>query len=835
MASPFRIFRKYQKMLLVVAGVVLMFVFVIGDSLVAYLGGSPRSDQTGRDANTVAVTWDTGSLTNREVDQLVSQQHLVSAFLRGIHDAGVRSALLAGVEPSQLRVQPLQSLVSQPREEGVVATKLFAEAAYDAGIRVSDEAIIKYLDELGRQRVSRDDMREMLKQAGGGRVPIQYVMDALREELLAHSYLASFQFAFRTVTPEQGYQDWLRVNDRIVVEAAAVPVDSFVVEVPDPTEADLKDLFEEHKMREPQPDLIGQVEFPSPVPGFRIPRKIDVQFIQAEYDQFLAKVENEITEEEIAKFYDDNKDPLFIKAETGLFDDDAATADQAGEARGDAGTNTEQTESTDTPETSPPATESGPPAENGQTQSATTPSSSPAAGGETPAEGSPSENNQSSRRNDPRQRSVFRLTALAQEQSSQAEDASTEPATEAVDSSPATQPDNSATGAGPESGTAAEGAGGNIDSGSVEATTNSTSPSAAAQTQTSTAMDQSAEKKPKEFQSLDEVRDEIRSRLARDRVSEQLTNLMSQLQSQVNSEYTAYVGRQLSAAETDGSASPAPPASLTDLAPLATQHGLKHGTTGPLSWLDLRKTPVGGSGDIETQRSLFQILFATDDLDLYQPIVTLDIDGNRYLGMKVSDTPGRIPTFEEKRDEVLQAWKRQKSAERAQKDAEKLANEAQAAGKPLADFFANNQAVQVVRTDPFSRYTGGEVARDIQGQLRQNPFRLSEPDGVVAAGPEFMDKVFSLKDGEVGAVLNHDHSIAYVVRVAEHLLSPEAMRDAYLTEAGNWPGIALMINDHARITSSLLAADLTTSRNLDWKRTPDQVQEADETATTVDE
>jgi hypothetical protein len=84
-------------------------------------------------------------------------------------------------------------------------------------------------------------------------------------------------------------------------------------------------------------------------------------------------------------------------------------------------------------------------------------------------------------------------------------------------------------------------------------------------------------------------------------------------------------------------------------------------------------------------------------------------------------------------------------------------------------------------------------------------------------------------------VLNHDHSTAYVVRVAEHLQSPDALRDAYLSEAGNWPGIALMINDHARITSSLLAADLTTSRGLDWKRTPDQRAETDDAEAAQDE
>jgi hypothetical protein len=343
-----------------------------------------------------------------------------------------------------------------------------------------------------------------------------------------------------------------------------------------------------------------------------------------------------------------------------------------------------------------------------------------------------------------------------------------------------------------------------------------------------------AEEMPKEFQPLDEVRDEIRTSLARERVREQLTDLMARLQSQLNAEFTGYFGMRLDA-ESAGQAVPAPPAALADLAPLAAQHGLKHGQTGPMSWLEMRETPVGASGDIETGRELYRILFATDDLDPYKPISTQDLDGNRYLAMKTSDTPDRVPTLEEKRDEVVRAWKMQKAAERAQKHAEDLAKQAQEANKPLADFFAGNQSVQVVRTDPFSRYTGGTISRDFQGQLQQQPLRLSEPDGIVAAGPEFMDKVFALKDGEVGAVLNHDHSTAYVVRIAEHLQQTDALRDTYLTEAGNWPGIQLMNNDHLRITSSLLAADILKSRNLKWERDPDLEQPNGEEAPAEDE
>jgi hypothetical protein len=170
---------------------------------------------------------------------------------------------------------------------------------------------------------------------------------------------------------------------------------------------------------------------------------------------------------------------------------------------------------------------------------------------------------------------------------------------------------------------------------------------------------------------------------------------------------------------------------------------------------------------------------------------------------------------------VVQAWTRQKAADLALKNAETLAKKAQEAKRPLSEAFAENPSVQLTRTDPFSRLTAGDVTI-VGGRPQQQPFRLSQPDGIVAAGPEFMDKVFELKDGEVGAVLNHDHSIAYVVRVAEHQLPPDELRSAYLSEANIWPGIGYMMNDHAQQAMQRLANDIRDSSGLIWVREPDQ-------------
>src|SRR6476659_1280935 len=147
MASPFRVFRKNQKLLLVIASVMAIFAFVIGDSLFTYMTGGRRSGQQDQtDLRAVAVHWDGGKLTNREVNELVSRRRILNTFLRQVEGEGEISARQAGVEPAQLRVRRLLGPDSPQEgiEKHVVQTRLFANAAREAGMNVSDETIVQY-------------------------------------------------------------------------------------------------------------------------------------------------------------------------------------------------------------------------------------------------------------------------------------------------------------------------------------------------------------------------------------------------------------------------------------------------------------------------------------------------------------------------------------------------------------------------------------------------------------------------------------------------------------------------------------------------------------------
>jgi hypothetical protein len=836
MASPFRVFRKYLKPLMVVFGVMIMFSFVLLDPLAKYLGGGGRgpSEDPAREAGATAVSWEGGSLTNAEIYQLVERRRIANEFQRQIESMGRESAIMAGLEPSRLRVEPLV-FPEQYMEQSVVQSKLYADAAREAGMDVSDDVIVEYLLDLGRRRVSREDMRAVLSnmQTSGGRpVSISYVFDALREAMLANNYFRTNFYAVRTVSPQQRYRDWLRANDRVVVEAAALPVESYLIEVEEPTEAQLKAFYEEYKNTEPSPVIVQDTELPSANPGFRVPRKIDIQYLQANVDEMIDKTEAEITEEEIAKYYEENKEQ-FVAADMDLMGDTldgeaAPGEDQTGDtpatneaappAEGEAppaeGAATEQggkaapadgaedvpaTEAAPKGEASPPPAETTPPAENNDSTT-------------------PDEKDQSSR--DRANRSVFRQVAFLQDAKEEAPAATDAPATDAAatDAPAESTPPATESAAAPEQpasqpATAGESATPPAEGGEA-ATPPGGDPTDAA-TAAPAATESSTE--PKKYQPLEEVRDIIRRHLARQRVEEKVGTQMEGLLSDLGGEFNTYFNATLDA-EASKAERPAPPAGLTDLAPIAEKNGLTHGKTGPMNVLELRDTPVGSSFNPDNRLELFRRLFAMDDLELYQPVLTIGT-GSIFIAMKTSDTPGSVPEFKDISKELTQAWKLREAAKFAQKDAEKQAKAARESGTPLADFFADKPDVQVVKTDPFSELTRG----DVPDQFGMPRYRLSQPDGIVAAGPDFMKKVFELKDGEVGVALNHDHSIAYVIRVVEHFDSEEELRTEYLTDAATWDGLPSMTQEYVARAQQMLVADLS-GGSLDWKRPPDQIR-----------
>ena len=326
MASPFYLFRKYQKSFLVVAGVLAMFIFVLADPLMSWLqsasggGGGPRS------AATVVATWDGGSLNVRQLDNLAQRRYKISQFLTTL--VGSAAAILeqeggSPLAPTLPDFRLQQDTDPRAIQVGCVTTRVLAELASQSGITVSDGVVNHYLREWGLRRMGDAQIATILGRLG---MSDKMLFAGLRELMLGNFYINSYALATRGVMPEERWQDWKRINERIAVEAAVLPAEKFIAAMAEPTESQLQQFYELHKEKiEGIPQFVMGAQLPSPDPGFREPRRVRLQYLVANVDDATQRLLDTVTEAEIVDYYERNKRAQFIKTSTispgGLFDD----------------------------------------------------------------------------------------------------------------------------------------------------------------------------------------------------------------------------------------------------------------------------------------------------------------------------------------------------------------------------------------------------------------------------------------------------------------------------------------------------------------------------------
>lgn len=789
MATPFTVFRRYTGPAMAVLCGFLMIAFVVADPLMQYVG-SGAGGGNARAGETVAV-WRGGEINERQLAEAVFHRRLLAEFQRQVLGMGQISANEAGVGDLPLRVQPmyLPSTAEEGVENDVVRTKVFAEKAEEAGMVVSDQMVSEYLHALGRDRVNTEDMRTIVGQLSSGsrRASINFIFDLMREALLARNYLASHRYAFSTVVPAERWEDWLRLYDRVVIEASPVPAESFLDKVGEPSDAELAAYFAEFRDVAPLPDVLreyGNVELPSPDPAFATPERVRMQYVVLDYEKVLEETLDEVTDEEIAEFYEQNKD-RFINADDSLFGGDDLFGEETQEEGAEESTETETgEESAADPAMEEPGAEE---AEGTATDS---------------TEAETDDASEESRSADPSEETSTEPASEAE--TTPAADTSESPATETVEEEEEEEEE------------ATEEAG----------AADSESDSTESDSSVTASEEASGEEAGVTYQPLDEVRDEIRRVIAQVKADEKISERAMELKRGLDEAFEDYFGSILDA-EDAGNEPPEPPQALADLSELAAEEGLRHESTGEVSIYDLRDTPFGMSLDADPRAAvlnaagqtapMFFRAFRDQNLERHKPAISYDRDNNIYLSVLDERLDRVEPELDDVRDQVVEAWKLAKAGELALKHAKQLAGEATTSGKTLSEFFSDHETQGVVETAPVSFL---EIVA-IDPNTGRLVTRLSQPEPLIAPGPDLLKTVFGLDDAEAGAALNHDHSVAYVVKVAQRLTGRDELRQRFVASGGSWRGAVEATQSRFAVNRDTLIDDLMEASELEWLREAD--------------
>jgi hypothetical protein len=719
MASPFKIFRKHQKVMLAALTILAMFSFVFLGVISQLIGR--RTEQ-----NPVVVrTSKYGNLRQRDLSYLRWERLRVFGVLERM-----LSRIYSNTNPQLLR-QQIEYQFGTTSDEDLVNTWLLTRRAEELGMVVSNETINEFLQNISQNKITSADIAAIIKQE---ELTENQFFDIMREQLQALEISRLFTLSLQGISPAQRWDYFCQLRRQANVELIALAVEQFVSDTLNPGEAEIKAYFEQYKDKLPNPE--------SPEPGFRIPQKIDLEYFKAEFDKFSDPAT--ITEDEIQNCYEKNRD-FFKQFEKEYPPALTPSAKKPPEKEGPETplTDAEVKEGTKEPVKEQPKEQ---PAEEQKPAEQTT----------TPREKSPQEEPQKS---SARERSPFSLTALAEQADKGAADSPPEQ-TQAVAPAPkqAERPEEAEPKAAeaPQSSTAAHG-------------TEKTDAQAAQPPQPGTNQTILEKAEPPRRTIPEKIRVLVRAVVAREKIDTVLRQVQ-QVMEENGKKWRKYEAQKIH----DQAATP--PAKL-DFDALAKKYGLVAEKTGLKPVWELRNYDIGSSG---IQGSATSALALLRSLAVFKTDISIDAQGNGYLFWKVNETQEATPSLDNAgiRQEVLHAWKFNRARDLARKAAEQLAETARKSDASLKETFADRPELQVLTPAPFTFYTEGSVPRGSSSALP----RLSQVEGAPLAGLDFMRTVFALDENQIGVAMNHPQTAAYVVRLVSYSPPQEALWRIFLAD-----------------------------------------------------
>jgi hypothetical protein len=834
MASPFKVFRKNQKLMLAILTIVAMGGFVVLPTVIQIMSGGGRA-MARRD---VVTTKRYGNIDLGSMSHLRQDRQTVKGLVGRI-DNLVRTKQQNW--RGQTVAQSLQARLSS-EDRGIVETWLLVKRAEELGLVVNDAAVNAFLTQLLENAVSQDELLGVLKEMG---LPETQLFRLLKYELMAMRLQDLVFTSLLPTTPGERWDYYQRLQRQATVELAEVPVDRLIGGIAEPPDKTLNAFFEKYKSREYTP---GSTE-----PGFMVPKQIAIDYFKVDYDHLF-------TDEELRKYYEENKEefkrerlpeadkaapPSELKGGLPGLDDKSLdlsptpTKEEAAQPPAAEGAKSPKADSEPKAETPAAQTAKPGPADKPAGDAAQPPAAKPATG-ESPAKQStdkPAPKPEPNMEAGTATRPLFHLTAYQAANETPASDekpaepAKKEPAPSEKPAEPAKEkpapsekpaepakekPAPSEKPAEPVKEKPAPSEKPAEPAKEKPAPSEKPAEPAKEKPAPSEKPAEPAKEKPApsekpaeppkeapaapqlpEYYSFEEVKSQIQAKLAPDKIEQ----IFRPLENQMAIYHDAHV-RYIQSQDASGKATVAEP-SRPDFAKLAADAGIEAKTTQLMSQLQARDLDIGSSTISWSGQSVPFLSYAYESLAILRAARSQDMEGNYYLFWKTNQTDQRTPELSDSgvREMVVDAWKRIEARDKAMQEAERLAEKARAKKASLAESLAGEKDIVVRTTEPFTWIDRTSVSLALYGYgaPRLSTVHLAsksapaadkaknqdsaEAETLPLVGNDFMQAVAILQPGEVGVAWNEPKTVVYAIRVLETSPPADDLRQMFLTSA----------------------------------------------------
>lgn len=778
MSSPLKAFRKHQKKLIVIFGVLLMVSFTVLGTVQQFFTPKAPGQQEGEE---IVATWEHGEITRAELQgQRIAQQ---SAFI--FMNALAQEAQKAGGTPQVQMLQGDSSL------RGLARQIILAKKAEELGVVVTEDTITQYLSKLtdGAKRTP-EQFEAMFEQLMRDRRGVNYkgFLRYMRQALMAQDMLLMGTAGLSALSPGEAKSYHDRMFRQKSVELLPLEVEDYLSKVKgEPSQAELEELYEKGEDRYTTP--------PSAEPAFRRRHKIKYGYFKGEAETFRNREEAMITDDQIAKYYAEHKDD-FKRA--------SLPDDLGGESSDDfglPGTRIEPTPDDSLPGQPVPAP--------GSDADAPEESSPPDETGESSSKDAVEQESQEET-NDKSEDEIKGSSKEEEPESSDDQsgiDARLEEATvfvSLVDGDAAEKATAEEKPAEPADQKSAEENGESVDATKKEekksAKSGETEDSDAKEVEPADSGGKEDTGQEPEYRPLEEVKDQIRTILAKEAVAKEYEENRSFTKEQPFQflrdraldqaavhvqKYSRKRNRWITYQELGRSDAEQP--IEPNWEDLAQKLSLEYGQSPLADVVEIADTEIG---KLESQgmrivnlpqmeqpqfrqvvQSFAEIAFdeeeklfkpsefpPDDKPNPNNPIFYNNPGDVRYLYWKAAEKEEHTPPLKEIHDEVTDTWRMQQARKLALADAKKKMADVEGTEESLTEVFGEDSVLQPASFSWLSR-GGGNIAVG-GGQLA-----VTDVENVENAGEKFHEAVSRLEEGEVGIATNQDESVVYVVQV----------------------------------------------------------------------
>ena len=809
-SSPFELFRRNLKPMMVFLTLLALVSFVILPSIAMY-----QQQQTGYGTTeTTLATTKEGDFELNKVNYFTRNHFATVQFLRELAETTIASGGAPKVADFQYdpQSQMIRSLGinDQPNDQTSVRTMMFAAEAKKAGLELGDPEIKGWLTNFTDGKLSDSQINGILAASSRNQVGQVQLFDQLRQHLLAQTYqrqvLAGLTAGGMPITPPaQQWELFLKLNRRAVADAYGVNVADFIEKTnAKPSEKAINEMYKEGRERFPNLE--------SPDAAFRRPYTAKFEYLAGSLDEFIEREVSNITEEQLKAEYQRRLDGGDFQLPEQPATEDPATEQPAAPAADDAAppaddaaaTETEAAEMTETPA----ETSDAPPADAAPAEPATPAEPETPTAPETPAEpqtpadpeapaetekpaveapelnppssdapaDAPAAGDSSSLLN--REEGV-RLVAMRAQESDGETSAAEEPAPAAEEpAAPAEEPAPATEEAKPADATPAT---------DNKPETPAEAPATDAEKPADAPADKPADApEAAKVESFESVKDEIARSLAQGPAIEKLDAAVTEVNKVMRTYFNA---RAIAGGKAD--AAPKRP----DLKALAEKLGMKHVVTGMLDGFDVQEEPIaqsfGAGSMMQRGESFVQTMYVTRP-PLFTPTRTVDDQARvSYVSWKTDEKEEYIPELKEIREEVITAIRMVEARKLAKAEAEKLAKLFAGSDKPAKELVPAERANQFFESlGPFS------WMNSLGFGMRASMGNVEELDRV---GDAFMRQVFMSDRGKWGVAPNMPETVFYVVRPTEFSPSTDELYQRFTQAAQRMQTMSLAVEQALRI------------------------------------